>query len=78
MIFRLYGYVLTIVLSVGLVGSGQRTESGVWHTVEAGQTLSEIAKAYNISINVIVRANNVKNPDSVRAGTRLFIPDSAP
>ena len=58
-------------------GGGQRTESGVWHTVKTGQTLSEIAKAYNVPVNAIVRANSLKNPDSVRAGARLFIPDSS-
>jgi len=57
-------------------GAGRRTESGYWHTVEQGQTLSEIAKAYNVPVAAIVRANNLSNPDAIRVGTRLFIPDS--
>lgn len=60
----------------GRSGSGRRTESGYWHTVERGQTLSEIAKEYGVAVEAIVRANDISNPDTVRVGTRLFIPDA--
>ena len=49
--------------------------TGVEHTVQPGQTLSEIASAYNVRIDVLVRANGLKNANSIRAGQKLFIPD---
>ncbi len=48
---------------------------GVEHVVQPGETLSEIAGAYGVRMNVIVRENNLKNPDSLRVGQALFIPE---
>jgi len=53
--------------------SGKQT--GREHVVEAGQTLSEIAAAYKTKIDVIVKANNMKDANSLRVGQKLFIPD---
>ena len=50
-------------------------ETGRLHVVEAGQTLSEIAAAYKTKIDVIVKANNMKDANSLRVGQELFIPD---
>ncbi len=50
-------------------------ERGRYHEVRPGETLSEIAKAYNVQVNVIARANDIENPDRLRVGQRLFIPD---
>jgi LysM repeat protein len=49
--------------------------SGVEHRVEAGQTLSEIAKAYGVKSKAIIKANRLKNPDDLRIGQLLIIPD---
>jgi predicted nucleic acid-binding Zn-ribbon protein len=49
--------------------------SGYEHKVERGQTLSEIARGYNTTIDKIIKANNIKNPSSIRVGQILFIPD---
>jgi LysM repeat protein len=51
------------------------TVTGVEHTVEAGQTLSEIAAAYRVSVAVIARANNLSNLNALRVGQKLFIPE---
>ncbi len=53
----------------------QRVESGFEHVVKPGETLSEIARAYGVSVNAITRANNIERPDLVRAGQKLFIPE---
>ena len=50
-------------------------ETGREHIVEAGQTLSEIATAYKTQRDVLIKANNIKNPDSLRIGQKIFIPD---
>lgn len=54
--------------------SRSRSQSGYEHKVESGQTLSEIAKAYGVSMKKIVDANNLKG-DVIRIGQVLFIPD---
>ena len=48
--------------------------SGYNHIVEAGQTLSEIARGYGVTVNAIKQANGLKN-DNLRIGQKLFIPD---
>ncbi len=55
--------------------SAVRSESGYEHMVKPGETLSEIAKAYSVSVNVVTKANNLKNPDDLRVGQKLFIPE---
>lgn len=50
-------------------------QRGRYHEVQPGETLSEIAHAYNVRVPAIVRANELDNPDRLRVGQRLFIPD---
>ncbi|VAW42498.1 hypothetical protein MNBD_CHLOROFLEXI01-4070 [hydrothermal vent metagenome] len=47
------------------------------HTVQVGETLTAIAKQYNSTVQSIVDANDISNPNSVNAGTKLIIPVSA-
>ena len=49
--------------------------SGYNHTVEAGQTLSAIAKAYGVSQKAIMQANRLTDASKLRVGQKLFIPD---
>ncbi len=48
---------------------------GYEHTVAPGETLSHIATAYGVTTRVIVEANNIENPDRLRVGQQLFIPE---
>lgn len=52
-----------------------REQVGYEHTVATGQTLSEIAKAYGVTVDVIIRANNISDPNRIREGQKLFIPE---
>lgn len=52
-----------------------RTRTGYNHTVEKGQTLSEIARGYGKTLDVIMKANNLKTINTIRPGQVLFIPD---
>jgi len=52
-----------------------RPASGYEHKVERGQTLSEIARGYGKSLDVIMKANKITNPSAIRVGQVLFIPD---
>ncbi len=58
--------------------SGQRTarsEYGYEHVVKPGQTLSEIAAAYGVSVAVLIRENDIRDPNRLQAGQKLFIPE---
>jgi membrane-bound lytic murein transglycosylase D len=44
------------------------------HRVRNGETLSTIARRYGSSVNSIVRANNLRSRNRIRAGQRLKIP----
>lgn len=52
-----------------------RSVTGYEHVVRPGETLSEIAKAYGVTLNAIVRENNIADANAVRAGQKLFIPE---
>ena len=49
--------------------------SGYEHVVDTGQTLSEIARAYGVTMNAIIQENNLQNPNQLRVGQTLFIPE---
>jgi len=70
------------VLLVGstspLLGSPERQSSTV-HVVQWGETLSIIAGRYGVTVNAIVSANGISNPNYIYAGQSLVIPGgSAP
>ena len=43
-------------------------------TVKPGETLSDIAARYNISLTKLMRMNDISNPDHVEIGSRLTVP----
>jgi LysM repeat protein len=49
--------------------------SGYEHIVRQGETLSTIAKAYNVTTKAIIASNKIKNPDRLSIGQKLFIPE---
>lgn len=49
-------------------------QHGIEHTVRPGETLSTIAQAYNVTPRVLTEANRIQNPDVLRVGQKLFIP----
>ena len=52
---------------------GKATRSGVYHTVQKGETLWRISKTYNVSVAAIKQANGLKS-DEIESGQRLLIP----
>jgi len=53
----------------------RKQQAGYVHVVKTGQTLSEIARAYNSKSETIIKANNLKTPNDIRVGQELFIPE---
>lgn len=52
------------------------TATGRTHTVQAGQSLGQIARIYGVSWVAIARLNNIANPNLIYAGMVLKIPDA--
>ncbi len=48
--------------------------TGVYHTVQPGQTLYRIAKTYEISESRLADINDIKDPAQLKANQRLYIP----
>ena len=63
---------LTAAAAVEAVAASSQT--GYNHKVQSGQTLSEIAHAYNVSVDKIRKENHLKS-DVIRVGQVLFIPE---
>jgi LasA protease len=48
------------------------------YTIQAGDTLGQVAKRFGISLAQLVEANNIANPDLVSVGQGLTIPPPTP
>jgi hypothetical protein len=57
-----------------LAPSNETNRSCGWRTVEAGDTLSFIARQYHTTISILVHANGIRNPNLIFVGQRLCIP----
>ena len=50
--------------------------TGFYYTVRRGDTLSSIARRYGTTVQAIVQANGIVNPNLIFSGQRLWIPSS--
>ena len=50
-------------------------QTGIEHVVQPGDTLSTIAQAYNKTTAELIKANGLKNANTIFVGQKLFIPD---
>jgi hypothetical protein len=44
------------------------------YVVQTGDTLNSIARQFNTTVEAIIAANNIQNPDALQVGTTLIIP----
>lgn len=76
----------TVTLSLSQVPNGRtiptpnpsRTYSETWpniHIIQPGESLSVIAQRYNLSLNSILRVNELENPNVVAVGQVINLPD---
>ncbi len=49
---------------------------GVYHRVKSGETLSAIARAYQVKLQDLAEINNISNPDQIETDSVVFIPDA--
>jgi LysM repeat protein len=61
----------------GRPSGGTRTgpQTGIEHVVQPGESLSKIAAAYGVKMNVLVEVNGLSDPGNIRVGQKIFIPD---
>lgn len=50
------------------------TSSSLTYTIQSGDTLAAIADRFNVSVDDIVSANSIENPDVISVGQQLTIP----
>lgn len=51
------------------------SQTGIEHVVQPGESLSKIAAAYGVKMNVLVEANGLSDPSNIRVGQKIFVPD---
>jgi len=51
-----------------------RGGGGIYHEVRKGENLYRIGKAYGISHEQLAQINDIRNPDRLAVGQRIFIP----
>jgi lipoprotein NlpD len=51
--------------------------SGIYHTVQPGQTLYRIAKTYGVEEDRLARINNIKDPSQLKANQKIYIPGAS-
>ena len=69
-------FLVTFTLIAALSATPSVAADGT-HTVRTGDTLSEIAGRYGVSVEAIRSANNLSNADQIRVGMVLVIPGLA-
>ncbi len=75
--------VLWVVVALSLAGALlvpplARADDPVQHRVQPGETLWSIAGRYGVPLDAIVVANNLADPNRIRAGDILLIPVASP
>ena len=49
-----------------------------YHIVQIGENLTEISNKYKLNLGYLVEINNLKNPDSIKVGQKLFLRKNKP
>ena len=70
------GQILRILTNSTVHGTETRGTGSITYTVQRGNTLSQIARAYGVTINHIVEMNHIQNPNLIYPGEKLRITES--
>ena len=70
------GQILRIATNSTIQGSETRGTGSIIYTVQRGNTLRQIAKAYGVTVKHIVEINNIQNPNLIYPGEKLRITES--
>ena len=76
---RIYaGQRLTIPCAGTCPNPNPDPDCGEWYVVGCGDTLSGIAWKYGVTVNCLVRANGIVNPNRIYKGQKIYIPCDCP
>lgn len=64
----------TELIIPGLSAAALEAANQITHVVQAGESLGSIAAQYGVSSDAIIEANRITNPNLIRVGDRLIIP----
>ena len=67
---------LRIATNSTVHGSETRGTGSITYTVQRGNTLSQIASTYGVTVSHIVEMNNIQNPNLIYPGEKLRITES--
>ncbi len=70
------GQQIRVLTNSTVNGNETRGTGSITYTVRRGDTLSQIAKAYNVTVEHIVEINNLQNPSLIYPGEKLRITES--
>ena len=74
---RVLGFLLVLsLLFPTLAWAAPATQGETIHVVEWGETLELIAARYGVTVEAVMAANGLTDPDFVYVGQRLIIPAS--
>ncbi len=74
--FLLLAFVISASLSLISTAPRAAHADQIIHIVQPGETLSRIAARYGVTVQAIVQANHITNPNLIYVGQRLIIPIS--
>jgi LysM repeat protein len=66
----------TVLRIPGLTAADINALNQTLYTVQEGDSLSAISQRFGVSAEAIVAANNISNPDLLRVGDQLVIPEN--
>lgn len=70
------GEKLRVLTNSTTQGNEERGTGSIIYTVKRGNTLSQIAREYNVSVEHIVELNDIENPNLIYPGEKLRITES--
>ena len=64
----------SVIQFLGLTAISTTDNGQTVHRVQRGENLTRIANRYGVTVNMIVQANNLTNPNVINVGQQLIIP----
>jgi LysM repeat protein len=67
-----------VMMTAGMIGAGEQAvaQAAPTHTVQPGESLSEIAKQYGVSMEDLMALNDIDDPDTIVIGQVLRLPET--
>ncbi len=72
-------HIYTLVLLILLIPMPPAlAQSSPTHTIQPGETLSQIAELYNIPLEELMELNSITDADAIVSGQILVLPNTSP